>query len=124
MRALTECLFVAQSGRTRRRKPWQLSRVKRTRVRPSRAAANDPKRTCKGGQLVFPLQSVRLLTLGTRVLCHQSGFFVFEDVAVIHEGVLPCRWPIEGDQKFGLILDEHRVFPACQICCRRCSLDR
>ena len=28
---------------------------------------------------------------------------MFEDVAVIHEGMLTCRRPIEGDEKLGLM---------------------
>jgi hypothetical protein len=36
---------------------------------------------------------------------------VFEDVTVIHKGVLPSRRSIESHQKFGLIFDENHVFP-------------
>jgi len=36
---------------------------------------------------------------------------MFEDMTVIHEGMLPRRGVIEGNQKFGLVLDQNHVLP-------------
>jgi hypothetical protein len=44
-------------------------------------------------------------------LSHQSSVLVFEDVAMIHKGMLPCRRLIEGDENLGLILDKNHVLP-------------
>ena len=43
---------------------------------------------------------------------------------MIHEGMLPrCRL-IEGDEKFGLVFDEHSILPAREMWRRWRSLDR
>jgi hypothetical protein len=56
-------------------------------------------------------------------LSHQSSVLVFEDVAVIHKGMLPRRRPIERDDKSGLILDQNHVLPTGEVSGRRLSFD-
>ena len=52
---------------------------------------------------------------GTHILPHHTGVLVFENVTVVHEGMFPHRGVIEGNQKFGLILDQRHVLPPRQM---------
>jgi hypothetical protein len=52
---------------------------------------------------------------GAHILSHHPGILMFEDVTVIHEGMLPRRGMIEGNQKLGLVLDEDHVLPTRQM---------
>jgi hypothetical protein len=54
---------------------------------------------------------------------HQSSVLVLQDVAVIHEGMLPRRWPIEDDEKLGPILDKNYVLPPRKVSRRRLTFD-
>jgi hypothetical protein len=55
---------------------------------------------------------------------HHASILVFEDVTVIHKGILPRRAPIKGHQGFGSVFDEHHVLPTRQMSGRRCAAER
>ena len=60
---------------------------------------------------------------GAHILPHHAGILVFEDVTVIHEGMLLRGGVIKGNQKFGLVLDENHVLPARQMSRRRRAIE-
>lgn len=61
---------------------------------------------------------------GAHILPHHAGIRMFKDVTVIHEGMLLRRGVIEGNQKFGLVLDENHVLPARQMSRRWRAIER
>jgi len=45
------------------------------------------------------------------ILSHHPGILVFENVAVVHEGMVPRGGSVKGDQKVGAVLNENHVLP-------------
>src|SRR5215510_9907645 len=49
------------------------------------------------------------------ILAHHSSVPMFEDMTVVHKGMLAGGRLVKGDEKFGLILNENYICPTCQM---------
>src|SRR5476651_2113049 len=58
----------------------------------------------------------------THILPHHSTILVFENVTVIHEGMLPRRRLFKDDENFSCLLDENDIFPTCEMSGGRLAL--
>src|SRR5439155_11292113 len=84
---------------------------------PTRSSAR--RRSHKSRSVRWPW----LICLDANVLSHHACVLMFENVAVIHEGVLRRCRPIERNKKFGLFLDQNDVLPTRQVNRRRLAVN-
>ena len=66
------------------------------------------------GRRISPVTDPEIRS-AAHILPHHPGIGMFQDVAMIHEGLFPRGRLVEGDENLRLVLDKRDVLPAREM---------